>query len=122
MNKKFILWSIIILILIVLIIMFFSTYSYKMSPNILRITENSVTNGVLKLKIENNNQKGYFKEIKVVKKGTTTYVYVIGTGFKVFRNKDTKNIHYVSININDVEKVYIKGQNEKILVYEFKGI
>lgn len=118
--KKKILYSAIIVVIILLLIVFIPLFSYKMSPNILTVKEINTDSGNMTLSIICNNEKGYYKKLKAVTKNDEVYVYTYGTGFKFLSNSE--EVHKITFNINDINKVYIKGNGEEILIYEFKGV
>lgn len=120
-NRIFV-WTLLGMISIVVLIIAISLYSYKMSPDIVNVKSLKVVNGVLKLSIINNNEKGYFKKIRYSKKKDKVYVYVIGTRYKIFSSKNNKDVNDCEINLKGVNKIYIKGAGIEKLIYEINHI
>ena len=118
--KNKILYLIIAFVVIVLLIVFIPMLSYKMSPNVITVKSISTESGDMTLSIECNNERGYFKKIKYVESNDEIYVYVIGTGYKFLSNKSDNQS--ITFSIKNIKKVFIKGQGEEILIYEFKDI
>lgn len=122
MNKKVLLYSLIALLIILISIVVFSSYSYKMSPDIISVKSMSIEKNILKISIINNNEKGYFKEIKSKVKDDTLYIYVIGTGFKFLNNDNDNNSHTYEKDVSNIKKIYISGRGINTLIYEIKDI
>ena len=120
MKKKVLLFSL-LFILIIAIVVFFMLFSYQISPKLISINSMRLEKNELKLGLSNNNDSGYLRKIKIVNKDNEVRIYFIGTAFKMFR-MDDKDIHNVTIDVNEKDKVSIKGRTLETVVFEIKDI
>ena len=120
MKKKVLLFSI-LFIFIVAVVVFFMFFSYQISPKLISINSMRLEKNELKLGLSNNNDSGYLRKIKIINKDDEVHIYFIGTAFKIFR-MDNKDIHNITIDVNEKNKVSINGRTLETVIFEIKDI
>jgi len=120
MKKKVLLFSL-LFIFIIAIVVFFMLFSYQISPKLISISSMRLEKNELKLGLTNNNDSGYIRKIKVINKDNEVHIYFIGTAFKIFR-MDNKDIHNITIDVNEKDKVSVKGRTLETVIFEIKDI